>query len=119
MIAVTTLEVLEPKLYRWVSSNKDALCGEYLHSLNSIGDKKINYREIYEKEFERLGIVAETAIQCLSTLFPVFAKDVNATTWTHQSTTNIRSQMRVAETSRFDIYFLSDLEDVCCTKKHY
>lgn len=112
MIAVTTLEVLEPKLYKWVSSNKDALCGGYLHSLNSIGDKKINYREIYEKEFERLGIVAETAMQCLSTLFPVFAKDVNATTWTHQSTTNTRSQMRVAETSRFDIYFLSDLEDI-------
>ena len=42
MVAVTTLEVLEPKLYRWVSCNKDALCGGYLHSLNSIGNKKIN-----------------------------------------------------------------------------
>ncbi len=36
MIAVTTLEVLEPKLYRWVSSNKDALCGEYLHSFKIV-----------------------------------------------------------------------------------
>ncbi|SCY33695.1 KAP family P-loop domain-containing protein [Lachnospiraceae bacterium XPB1003] len=112
MVAVTTLEVLEPKLYRWVSCNKDALCGGYLHSLNCIGNKKINYKEIYEKEFERLGIEVEKAIQCLSALFPVFAKDVNENKWSYQSTANTRSQMRVAETSRFDIYFLSDLEDV-------
>ena len=113
MIAIATLEVLDPELYKWIIQNKEALCGGFAHSfLNGTRDKKIDYKKIYEEEFNSLGIDCEIALPCLSTLFPVFAKDVNEFSWGYQPTANVRSKMRVAQDSRFDLYFMSDMEDV-------
>ncbi len=113
MIAIATLEVLNPKLYKWIIQNKESLCGGFAHSfLNGPRDNKIDYKKIYEEEFNSLGIDCETALPCLSTLFPVFAKDVNKFSWGYQPTANVRSKMRVAQDSRFDLYFMSDMEDV-------
>ena len=112
MIAITTLEVLEPELYKWICSNKDCLCGGYVHSFERIGGKKIDYRERYTDVFKNLGIDYEKAVRCLATLFPVFAKDVSENTWGYQPYSNVRSHMRMAEDSRFELYFKLDFENV-------
>lgn len=85
MIAITTLEVLEPKLYKWISGNKDAVCGGFMHELSANNRNGANYHKFYYDEFERLGLDPNLAIRCISTMFPVFAKDVNEHQYSYQS----------------------------------
>ena len=113
MVAITTIEVLEPQLYKWILHNKEAVCGGFTHSyMAGIRAEKIDFRKKYDEEFRSMGIDSELAIRCLATLFPVFAKDVNEYSLGYQSATDLRSKMRMAQDNRFDLYFMSDLEDV-------
>lgn len=42
VVALTTIEVLEPQLYQWIGSNKDLLCSTANHSsLSGSKEKKI------------------------------------------------------------------------------
>lgn len=113
MVGITALEVLEPKLYKWICNNKDAVCGGDMHELlSNIGDKP-DYRKLYHDQFESLGIDPDLAISCVSTMFPAFAKDVNEYNYDYQSTSdNIIGKMRVAHEERFELYFMFDLEDI-------
>ena len=112
MVGITTIEVLEPDLYRWIGNNKEAVCGGLLHSLLSTRDQKIDYRKQYSEEFSRLGINPDQSIKCVSTMFPVFAKDVNEYSFGYQDSSEIRGRMRVAHEERFELYFMLDLDDV-------
>lgn len=112
MLAITILEVLEPKLYRWIASHKDELCeiGEKRVVVN--GDKQIEPRDMYTKEFNELGINSEIAILALSTLFPVFARCVKENRYDDDNASEIRKNMRMANIERFDLYFIFDLDDI-------
>ena len=112
MIGITTLEVLEPKLYKWICNNKDAVCGGFMHGFLSHNSNKPDYRKVYHNEFERLGIKPDLAIHCVSAMFPVFAKDVNEYPYGYQPISDIRGKMRVAHEERFDLYFMLDLENI-------
>lgn len=112
MVAITTLEVLEPELYKWICNNKDAVCGGLMHSFLSNSHNKPDYRKLYHDEFETLGIDPELAINCVSTMFPVFAKDVNKYQYGYQSTSDIRGKMRAAHEEKFELYFMFDLDDI-------
>lgn len=113
MVGITTLEVLEPELYKWISNNKDAVCGGFMHAFLSSSGNKPDYRKLYTDEFERLGIDPDLAFNCLSTLFPVFAKDISKNQlFSYEPSSAIRSKMRVAHEERFDLYFMFDLNDV-------
>lgn len=112
MIGLTTLEVLEPKLYNWICNNKDAVCGGFMHGLLSIGGNKPDYHKRYRDEFQSLKIDPDLAISCISTMFPVFAKDVNEYKQACQQTSDIRGKMRIAHEERFELYFMFDLDDI-------
>lgn len=112
MVGITTLEVLEPELYKWICNNKDAVCGGFMHGFLSNSGNKPDYRKMYYDEFESLGIDPDLAISCVSTMFPVFAKDVNEYQYGYQPTLDLRSGMRVAYEGRFELYFMFDLDDV-------
>lgn len=112
MLAITTLEVLEPTLYKWISNNKDAVCGGFMHGFSLEGHNKKDYYSLYYNEFENLGINPNLAIKCISTIFPVFAKDVNKYQHNYQQQSKIRSNMRVAYEERFELYFMLDLDDI-------
>lgn len=112
MVGITTLEVLEPKLYKWICNNKDAVCGGVMHKLLSNIDKKPDYRELYHDQFKSLGIDPDLAISCVSTMFPVFAEDVNGYKHGYQRISDIRGKMRVTNKRRFELYFMFDLEDI-------
>ena len=112
MLGITTLEVLEPKLYKWVCNNKDAVCGGLKHGLiSSMGDKP-DYCKLYYDEFVSIGIDPNVAIRCISTMFPVFLKDVGGYQYDYQSISDIRASMRVAYEGRFELYFMLDLDDI-------
>ena len=112
MVGITTIEVLEPDLYKWIGNNKDSVCGGFLHGLLSAGNRKIDYRKKYSEKFSEMGIDAEKAIKCISAMFPVFAKDVNEHNIGYQDDSEIRRKMRAAHEERFDLYFMCDLDDL-------
>lgn len=114
MIGITTLEVVEPKLYKWISWNKDILCDGELHNLflSVKGQKNKEIRGNYAKEFSELGIDAEKAIRCLAALFPDFAQKIGERYHYNNEGSDIRGRMRIAQPERFGLYFRLDLEDV-------
>lgn len=108
MVALTTIEVLEPQLYQWIGRNKDLLCSTYSHSFSALFRNKSNYRTSIHEELKKLGINTDIGIKFLSTLFPVFANDIDERSVRYISS-NIRETMRVAQEERFDSYFMFDL----------
>lgn len=112
MIGITTLEVLEPDLYKWIAGNKEAVCGGIMHGLLSNKRKPEEWRKQYSDEFIDLGLDPGKSIKSVAALFPVFAKDVDEHFYDSFNTTNIRGKMRVAQEDRFDLYFVLDLESV-------
>lgn len=108
MLAITTLEIFEPNLYRWICNNKDAVLGSFLHGLMP----KSDYHKFYTDEFKQLKINPERALTCVSTLFPVFAKDINKSQFLYQSSLDNKRKMRVADAERFELYFMLDLDNI-------
>ncbi len=74
MIGITTLEVLEPKLYKWIYNNKDVLCNSNNYKFFKTNEGAIEYRNRYYDEFKEMSISPEKSIQCVSTMFPVLQK---------------------------------------------
>lgn len=111
MVALTTIEVLEPQLYQWIGRHKDLLCSTYSHSFSALLRNKSNYRKEIVDEFEKIGIKTDTGIKFLTTLFPVFADDIHEHKVGYTSS-NIRETMRVAQEERFDSYFMFDLKEI-------
>ena len=111
MIAISTIEVLEPKLYKWIATNKEVVCGGMKRLINSINNKQ-DSKKLYSEEFEKIGINPEKAINFLSTMFPVFFKDINGNTYYEKNNFDIRKNMRAAYGERFDVYFMTDLSDI-------
>lgn len=111
MVALTTIEVLEPQLYQWIGRHKDLLCSTYSHSFSALLRNKSNYRKEIVDELEKIGIKTDTGIKFLTTLFPVFADDIHEHKVGYTSS-NIRETMRVAQEERFDSYFMFDLKEI-------
>ena len=111
MVAITTLEVLEPKLYKWIATNKEVVCPD---SMTRVIDsyKNNDYRKIYSDEFKKMKIDVNRALKSIATIFPQISKDINENLYFEKSNFDMRKSMRIANKERFDIYFLSDLSDI-------
>lgn len=118
MLALTVLEVLEPKLYRWIASNKDNLCGGFMHGFDSNRDKANYFSEKYNAEFKELGIDTERATKFLATIFPIFAKDVQRYSYGYNRLSEAKKFKRVADIDKFDLYFIFDFEEIKIPRKH-
>ena len=112
MIGITTLEVLEPKLYKWIYSNKDILCNSNNYKFFKTNEDAIEYRNRYYDEFKEMSISPEKSIRCVSTMFPVFAKEINEYQGSYQSDADNKKKMRICDAEKFDIYFRHDLDSV-------
>ena len=112
LVGLATLEVLEPKLYKWISLNKTRVCGGFLHGILANNKHPNELRQEYLNEFVSLGIDGERAVKSVAAMFPIFANDVNEHFNGLEQAANLKSHMRVAEESRFDLYFVLDMEHV-------
>ncbi|SKB94448.1 KAP family P-loop domain-containing protein [Lachnospiraceae bacterium] len=112
MIAITTLEVLIPTLYKWIAENQEAVCGGMRHSFLSSQVKRGTYRKRYEEEFRLLGVDSEKAIKSVAAIFPIFAKDVEENFYGSEFNKIARMKMRAAQPDRFELYFMVDMEKV-------
>lgn len=111
MIGITTIEVLDPELYKWIGNNKEAVCGGFFHGLSFDKSDK-DYRKKYSEEFLSLEINPDRAIRCIAAMFPMFANDENEKGFEYFSSSDIRSKMRAAHKERFELYFMYDLDDI-------
>ena len=111
MLAITTIEVLEPSLYKWISNNKDSVCRTSIHRLSSIQGNKKNSRELYSKIFMELNINSERAIGFLITMFPAF-EDNLSTYSSYREELNNRGNKRIAHKEKFELYFMYNLDDI-------
>ena len=112
MIGITTLEVLEPKLYKWIYNNKDILCNGSNYKIFKTNEGAIEYRNRYYDEFTEMGISSGKSIRCVSTMFPVFAKTINEYQSIYQSNEDSKKKMRICDDEKFNIYFRYDLDSV-------
>lgn len=112
LLAITTIEVLEPQLYKWMHRNRSLLCGEDI--LYSFINKKTpsEYLKLYKDQFEKLGINSDCALKCISTIFPYFKSRIESNNYSMYSKKYLRANMRVAFEGKFDIYFMLSLEDI-------
>lgn len=107
LFAITVLEVLDPKLYKWIRENKSFL----LNQSYSKDDFEIINKQIND-EFIKLNIDVDRAKKILSVLFPLFEKKINKYFYDLESNKNIRSRMGIAHPNRFELYFKFNLEEI-------
>ena len=112
MIGITTLEVLEPKLYKWIYNNKDILCNSIRYNISRNKGTKEEYRERFYNEFKGININPDKSIRCISTLFPAFAKEIDEYQGVYQSNAESKKKMKICDDEKFDIYFRHDLDSV-------
>ena len=101
MIAITALEVLEPKLYKWIYDKKVVLLQDAKEQQAFSND--ISY---YSNELNKLGINSNKAINFLSVIFPFNSNDLSFSTF------DIRKNLRIADKKQFDMYFHCNLNDI-------
>ncbi len=111
LIALTTISVLDPKLYEWIAEHKDILCGTGLYYFERLRENSENKRKLYLENFEKNGIESVRALACVATLFPVFADAVNETS-IYDPDNGVQTRMRVAHSEHFELYFKLDLTDI-------
>ena len=112
MTGITTLEVLEPKLYKWIYNNKDILCNSIRYNISRNKGTKVEYRERFYNEFKGININPDKSIRCISTLFPAFAKEIDEYQGVYQSNAESKKKMKICDDEKFDIYFRHDLDSV-------
>mgnify|MGYP000849970245 CR=1 FL=1 len=118
LLAITTLEVLESKLYKWIYDNKGFVCGDKEYALVVLEKEKLGYDHDYYcnkyyNEFKSRGINPDTAVDCVATLFPSFAKIIGK--YRHigaPSTEGIKEKMRIADLEKFETYFVFNLDNI-------
>lgn len=125
LAAITTIEVMEPELYKWISNNRDFLCGGSLRDafLSEAGYNQFTdlcdddslqqkFREKYQREFDKLGLNSEIAMRCVATMFPIVARDIGLDKNSEISDIELMADKRAAYDRRFQIYFSFDLSKV-------
>ena len=111
MIAITTIEVLEPKLYEWIIANKNEICGEVKTNYN-LTNSSGEWKRDYYPEFLKLGIEPNLATNFVATVFPVFSNYLGKYNSFTDIYSNIRSKKRVAHIDKFDIYFSFNINEL-------
>ena len=104
MIAITTLEVLEPKLYKWIFANRIKMLGKETSGNN---EYKISKNQKLTDYYESIGIDAKVADCCVKTLFPRMGRSADFSLGPQD---NINKR-RVANEGKFELYFVLNPDD--------
>ena len=113
LIAMTTIDVLEPSLFTWIGENRELLCGSVSATFYSYREKNSNkVREAYIKSMHEAGIKhIDRAIIAVSTLFPHFANEIEQH-FSYHSSDSVKKEMRVAELKRATLLFDMDKDNI-------
>ena len=111
MIAITIIEVLEPKLYKWIYNNKSLLCGGLYNKRPEHIDIEESRKKIKD-EFNKLEIDAEKAVEFIDIVFPMIYESDSGFNICFEAFFEGKGRFRVAYEDRFDLYFTPDLDDI-------
>ncbi|MFP1710670.1 KAP family P-loop NTPase fold protein, partial [Gardnerella swidsinskii] len=75
LLAITAIEILEPKLYEWIFNNKDFICSGDINSSLRRRSELHQYIEKCNQEFDSFGLYSKMAFDIVTILFPTFAYD--------------------------------------------
>lgn len=112
MLCITTLEVFNPQLYKWICNNKGAIYARDIDLSLLTNAKKEHYFKQYHDEFESLGVNPDLAMRIISTIFPRFAVCVNVNKNDFDINVENIYDKRVACENKFELYFMFNFEDV-------
>lgn len=112
LLALSTIEVIEPDLYKWIRVNKNNLV--YSQSSNYIFSVKEqpDFEKKYINEFIDLELNPDTSIKSVASLFQTFDNDLNKNYSIFESESELRRQKRLAHPEKFNLYFSFDLDSV-------
>lgn len=119
MVALTTIEIVFPKMYEWIKENKSVLTGEWQFE-SMLFDRDKTEETIYQtssnevqKVLEESGFAADAEnvdrlCYGIKTIFP---------NWSHKSVPKyaleeLRTENRIAHPDKFNRYFNLDVNDI-------
>lgn len=113
LIAMTTIDVLDPSLFSWIGENREMLCGNVGAFTSYYREKNaVKLREKYTKSMQDAGVKnIDRAIVAVASLFPHFANEIEQHI-SYQGTNNIKKEMRVAELKRATLLFDMDKDNI-------
>lgn len=113
LLAITAIEIFEPKLYRWIIDNRNFICrGAINDSLHRSTDKS-DYIKRCKQKFDNLGLHYELVSDIVSILFPTFAYDTNHKLINEDiSESELISRKRIGSTKTIGLYFSFNLSDI-------
>ena len=113
LLAITAIEIFEPKLYEWIFNNKDFICSGDINSSLRRRSGLHQYIEKCNQEFESLGLYYKMAFDIVSILFPTFAYDTNHKLINEDiSESELISRKRIGSTKTIGLYFSFNLSDI-------
>ena len=113
LLAITTIEIFEPKLYEWIFNNKDFICRGDINSSLRRHYNPSRYIEKCNQEFESFGLYSKMAFDIVSILFPTFAYDTNHKLINEKiSESELISKKRIGSTKTIGLYFSFNLSDI-------
>ena len=113
LLAITAIEIFEPKLYEWIFNNKDFICSGDINSSLRRHYGPSEYIEKCNQEFESLGLYSKMAFDIISILFPTFAYDTNHKLINEDiSESELISRKRIGSTKTIGLYFSFNLSDI-------
>lgn len=113
LLAITAIEILEPKLYEWIFNNKDFICSGDINSSLRRRSELHQYIEKCNQEFDSFGLYSKMAFDIVSILFPTFAYDTNHKLINEDiSESELISRKRIGSTKTIGLYFSFNLSDI-------
>ena len=111
LLAITAIEIFEPKLYRWIANNGSAVCTKYLR--NKFYPESVKYSECYKGEFTNLELNPSLSICIISSLFPYFAMKIGYDgEFGFFNNSEPLKYKRIAAVEKFDLYFKFDINSI-------
>lgn len=113
LIAMTTIDVIDPSLYSWIGENRELLCSDSVSFSPKNREKNPNkLRENYIRSMQEAGVSnVDRAIVAVASLFPRFASEIEQHL-SHNATNNLIKEMRVAESKRATLLFDMDKDNI-------
>ncbi|MFU0543227.1 P-loop NTPase fold protein [Gardnerella vaginalis] len=113
LLAITAIEIFEPKLYEWIFNNRNFICrGTANDSLRTSTDKS-DYVERCNQEFDILGLNRKLSFNIISTIFPAFADDTSNHKFINDVLeSELISKKRIGSIKSLGLYFSLNLSSI-------
>lgn len=111
LLAITAIEIFDPKLYEWIIDNAIYVCGP--QSYDDLRKYEKRTYEYYKNEFKQLGLNSESSMQMIILMFPPFARSINYIgEYSHSDDLQLLRDNRIASVEKFDLYFMFDMNRI-------